>query len=167
MDILDFLKTQSIEVEKADELKVEFYKNFKTVEEVDSKAKKLDKTSKELEEATSQLEARSKEIEELNSKLGEAQKSSETKIAELEGNIGKYKLKDTLLDKGIKREYSDFVLYKLGQMEGEDVDSNIEEVLKANPFLKEESTKVKTIPDGEGSKAGSSFNEKLREAIAS
>lgn len=167
MDILDFLKTQGVEIEKADEFKSEFYKNFKTVEEVNSKVGKLDKVTGELEELSKQLTDKSKEADELTQKLSEVEETNKAKITELEGSLGEYKLKDTLLDKGVKREHSDYVLYKLGQMEGEDLDKNLNEVIKANPFLTEKTVKANTIPKGESTKSKGSFNEKVREVLGS
>lgn len=162
MDILDFMEAQGFEVDKADEFKSEFYKNFKTVEEVNSKVEKLEKTSGELEELSKQLTAKSQEADELTKKLSEVEESSTSKIDQLEATVKTYELKDTLLDKGIKREHSDFVMYKLGQMEGEDFDSNLKEVIKTNPFLTEKTVKASTIPQGGGGKPKGGFNEEVR-----
>lgn len=165
MDILEFLKAQGFEVEKPEEFKTEFFKNFKSVGEVSSKEKKLEKVNQELEEVTTQLETKGKEFEELTKKLSEVEESSKNKIGELEQSLSSYKLKDIILSKGIKNEHSDYVLYRLGKMEGDDIDANLEEIIEANQFLKEDTKKVKTIPEGEGGKSTQSFNELVRGAL--
>jgi len=174
MDILDFLQSQKIELGEVDSegLKKDFYKNFKTVEEVNSKAEKLESATKQLEELQSQLESKGEELKGLEEKLESMESESNSKVSSLEEKLKGYELTNQIMDGGVKREHTDFVLFQVNKMKqdkGEDefdFSTALGEVIKANPFLKEESVAKKTIPQGGSPKVDNSLNQQLHKAFA-
>lgn len=118
-----------------------------TQEEVNSLLKK--------EKEKYQKKIPSKERLEALKKYEESQKTAEQKNAEKETAYQKAlsELKDkenyiSVLESGVNKDYSDYVLFKVSRMKG-DFEENLDEFLKENPkFLKSEKKEVQNKTTG-------------------